>query len=82
VLPGGAVRWIAARGQVEFGGNRKPLRMRGVSIDITERRQAEMETQELRRSLAHSHGGCEIRDRSDSRWQDCSALARLSSEPC
>jgi PAS domain S-box-containing protein len=53
VLPDGQVRWIAGRGRVEFGGG-KPLRMRGVSLDITERRQAELEAARQRMDLAHA----------------------------
>jgi PAS domain S-box-containing protein len=34
------VRWIGGRGRVEFDGD-KPVRMRGVSLDITPRKQAE-----------------------------------------
>jgi signal transduction histidine kinase/ABC-type uncharacterized transport system substrate-binding protein len=52
VLSDGQVRWIAGRGRVEFGGG-KPLRMRGVSLDITERRQAELEVARQRTELAH-----------------------------
>jgi PAS domain S-box-containing protein len=52
VLSDGQVRWIAGRGRVEFGGG-KPLRMRGVSLDITERRQAELEATRQRNELAH-----------------------------
>jgi PAS domain S-box-containing protein len=40
VLPEGEMRWIAGRGRVEFDGG-KPVRMRGVSLDITQRMQAE-----------------------------------------
>jgi PAS domain S-box-containing protein len=40
VLAGGQTRWIGGRGRVEFGGG-KPVRMRGVSLDITRRKQAE-----------------------------------------
>lgn len=40
VSPEGGVRWIAGRGRVEFDGL-KPVRMRGVSFDITRRKQAE-----------------------------------------
>ena len=40
VLPTGEIRWIAARGRVEFDGAR-PVRMRGASRDITLRKQAE-----------------------------------------
>ena len=53
VDPGGATRWIAARGKVEFNGDHKPVRMLGVSIDITERKAAELEAVRHRRELAH-----------------------------
>jgi PAS domain S-box-containing protein len=53
VLSDGQVRWIAGRGRVEFGDG-KPLRMRGVSLDITERRQAELEAARQRTDLAHA----------------------------
>ena len=46
-----SVRWIAAQGRVEFAADRRPLRMRGVSIDITARRLAEQEVQERRAEL-------------------------------
>jgi PAS domain S-box-containing protein len=42
LFPDEQVRWVAARGRVEFGRNRKPLRMRGVAMDITTRKQAEL----------------------------------------
>jgi C4-dicarboxylate-specific signal transduction histidine kinase len=45
--------WIAARGQVERGVNGKPLRLRGISMDITERKQAEGELQKHRNDIAH-----------------------------
>jgi len=38
VLPGGAIRWIETGGRVEFDRARRPLRMVGVSADVTERR--------------------------------------------
>lgn len=53
VLPDGAVRWIAARGQAEFNGGRQAVRLRGISIDITARKQTEEEIQRHRRELAH-----------------------------
>jgi hypothetical protein len=57
LLPDGQVRWIAGRGRVEFGGG-KPLRMRGVSLDITERRRAELDqgASEARVVLDNSDG--------------------------
>src|SRR5947207_4860763 len=42
VLPTGQLRWIAGRGHVEFNGNGQPVRMRGASLDITKRKQAEL----------------------------------------
>jgi PAS domain S-box-containing protein len=45
--------WIAARGRVEFDASRKAVRMHGVSIDITARKQAEVETQRQGAELAH-----------------------------
>jgi PAS domain S-box-containing protein len=48
----GQVRWIAGRGRVEFAGG-KPVLMRGISLDITERRQAELEVARQRNELAH-----------------------------
>jgi len=53
LVPDGQVRWIAGRGRVEFRGG-KPLRMCGVSLDITERRQAELEAAQQRQDLAHA----------------------------
>ncbi|HXV80590.1 MAG TPA: PAS domain S-box protein [Candidatus Binatia bacterium] len=51
VLSGGAIRWVATRGRVEFDLNGRPLRMRGVSIDITDRRRAEQALEKERRFL-------------------------------
>jgi two-component system, LuxR family, sensor kinase FixL len=53
LLPGRTVRWIAARGRVEFNGAGKPVLMRGISLDITARKQAELEVQQQRSELAH-----------------------------
>src|SRR5262249_49928734 len=41
VAPGVDTRWLAARGRCEFDRDGKPLRLHGVTIDITKRRQAE-----------------------------------------
>ena len=41
---------MATRGRVELNGNGRPVRMRGVSIDVTERKQAE-ETLEKQRAF-------------------------------
>jgi two-component system, LuxR family, sensor kinase FixL len=53
LLPDGLVRWIGARGKVEFNGSRAPVRMLGVSLDITERKVAELEAGQHRAELMH-----------------------------
>jgi signal transduction histidine kinase len=47
-------RWIAARGRADFDGGGKPLRLRAVSIDITERRRAEEEAYNLSGQLINA----------------------------
>jgi len=57
VAPDRSIRWIAARGAVEFGTDGKPLRMRGVAIDITERKHSEealRESEERFRTMANA----------------------------
>src|SRR5262249_16166639 len=41
LLPDGNVRWIGGRARCLPGGDRKSMRLLGVSMDITERKQAE-----------------------------------------
>jgi signal transduction histidine kinase len=53
MLPGRGERWLAARGRVEFDDKKQPVRMRGISIDITERRRTEQEVAQHRAELAH-----------------------------
>ncbi len=53
LLPDGRLRWIVSRGRVEFNGGGKPVRMRGVSVDITRRKLAELEIQSHREEVAH-----------------------------
>ena len=47
------IRWFSARGQTEFAAAGGPLRMRGVVLDVTERKRAEKEAAERRNELAH-----------------------------
>lgn len=46
--------WIDARGRVEYDDRRQPLRLRGVSADITARKRLEDEAQRHRIQLAHA----------------------------
>lgn len=49
----GTMRWVVARGQVERDAAGKPLRIRGVSVNITERKNAEAELAQKRNELSH-----------------------------
>jgi two-component system sensor kinase FixL len=53
VLPTGETRWIGSRGKVEFAADGKPVRRRGASLDITMRKQAELEAERHRNAAAH-----------------------------
>jgi len=52
-IPEGRLHWFNSRGRVEFGENHQPLRMLGVTINITRRKQAELEAQQLRHEMTH-----------------------------
>ncbi len=57
VRPDGAVRWLEARGTVLYDRARRPERMLGVCMDVTERKDAEARAEflgELARSLTSS----------------------------
>jgi PAS domain S-box-containing protein len=49
VLADGKMRWIAARGRVEFDAHHKPMKLRGVALDITARKLAEEQARESER---------------------------------
>jgi two-component system sensor kinase FixL len=49
VLPDGTQRWIVSRGRAYLDANRKPSRMVGAAMDITERKQAQAELAQLQR---------------------------------
>jgi PAS domain S-box-containing protein len=53
INPDGTTRWLSARGQVESDRQGKPIRLRGVSVDITDQKQAELELQHRQAELAH-----------------------------
>src|SRR5262245_20254390 len=52
-LPDGQRRWVVGRGHVEFNRDGRPVRMRGASLDITKRKQAEEEAARQRNEMAH-----------------------------
>lgn len=53
VRPDASVRWMFSRGRVRCDNPGEPDYLMGVSMDITARKQAEAETQEMRDSLVH-----------------------------
>ena len=74
LLPEGKMRWMTARGQVEHDDRGKPVLLRGVVLDISARRNTELELQELRSQLAHA-------SRTSMMGQLASALAHELSQP-
>jgi two-component system sensor kinase FixL len=52
-MPDGQVHWFNSRGRIEFSEDDQPLRMLGVTIDITRRKQAELAVQQQRNELTH-----------------------------
>ena len=74
VLPNGQMRWISSHGRVELDGAGKPILVRGISHDITGRKEAEQETQNLRQEIAHV-------DRVSMLGQLASALAHEINQP-
>jgi two-component system, LuxR family, sensor kinase FixL len=53
LLPDGQVRWISCHGRIELSTDERPLRLLGVSLDITRRKLAELEAQVHRNEAAH-----------------------------
>jgi PAS domain S-box-containing protein len=53
LLPDRSIRWIAARGQAYLNPSGEPDRMMGVSLDISENKQNEIERLRLRLELSH-----------------------------
>jgi PAS domain S-box-containing protein len=51
VLADRSVRWIAARGRAQANGRGEPMRLLGVSVDITARKEAEIIAQQQRDEL-------------------------------
>lgn len=46
-------RWISARGRVDASGDGRPAIMRGVVIDVTDRKRAQQDVEHIRKELAH-----------------------------
>src|SRR5438046_8308892 len=53
ILSDGSGRWMSTRASVRFDANAKPARLLGISIDITARKQAELEALQRRQEVGH-----------------------------
>ena len=53
LLPDGRVRWVTRLGRIEFDADGKPLRERGILMDISKGKHAELEAARQRHDLAH-----------------------------
>jgi two-component system sensor kinase FixL len=53
ILPDGIVRWMSTRGSVHFDDAGRPARLLGISIDITARKQSELDAERDRAELSH-----------------------------
>jgi C4-dicarboxylate-specific signal transduction histidine kinase len=51
--PDGQMRWVASEGYLELNGSGQPARLQGVSLDITHRKQAEIDAHAHRNEVAH-----------------------------
>ncbi|MES2260428.1 MAG: ATP-binding protein [Pseudomonadota bacterium] len=52
-LPDGTLRWIGSHGSVEADAQGRPALVRGVSLDITQRKQAELGMQQKQKEVMH-----------------------------
>jgi two-component system sensor kinase FixL len=73
-LGDGQIRWISSRGRPERDSSGKPVLMRGVVLDISAQRGAEIELQHLHHQLAHA-------SRVSMMGQLASAIAHELSQP-
>jgi two-component system, LuxR family, sensor kinase FixL len=53
LMPDGRMRWVASEGYLELDGSGQPARLQGVTMDITHRKQAELDAHEHRNEVAH-----------------------------
>jgi signal transduction histidine kinase len=71
----GAIRWVEARGRVEYDADHRPLRFSGVVQDITRRREAEAERARLLEEAEAARREAEVANRAKSDF-----LATMSHE--
>lgn len=62
LLPNGDVRWLSSKGSIYRDAQQRPLRLLGIHLDITERKQAEQQLRQLSLALEQSPDGVFITD--------------------
>jgi PAS domain S-box-containing protein len=80
IQPSGQIRWIASRGHVEFDIAGKPVLVRGASIDITARKEAEEAAHDLSGRLINAQEEQQMRLARDLHDDLSQSLALLSNE--
>ena len=53
VLPNGDLQWLVCQGSVEFDGFGQPFRLLGVSMNVTEEKQTELQAEAHRNEVTH-----------------------------
>ncbi len=53
LMPDGQMRWMASEAYLELNGGGQPARLQGVTLDITQRKQAEIDSHAHRNEVAH-----------------------------
>jgi PAS domain S-box-containing protein len=53
-LPSGENRWLSSKGRAQYDADGKPLRLFGINLDISERKQAEQQLRKLAQAVEQS----------------------------
>ncbi|WP_446810497.1 response regulator [Methylomonas sp. 2BW1-5-20] len=54
LLDSGETRWLVSMGRAEYDAERKPIKLFGINLDITQRKQAEQELRKLAQAVEQS----------------------------
>jgi PAS domain S-box-containing protein len=79
VHPDGSLRWFALRGRAEYDSAGKGLRIRGLALEITERKRAEEEIQRRESQLVHAQAIARL---GSYEWDLRTKTVRRSQELC
>jgi PAS domain S-box-containing protein len=54
VLQSGEIRWLSSKGRAQYDADGKPIRLFGINLDISERKQAEQQLRKLAQAVEQS----------------------------